>query len=237
MVEDQHSHGTGKNYLAGCEGCKILNRAARAKTRSTPKEKIRDARYESNPKRVAWRNEWMREYRKDPEVLIKQNASAQRSQARRRDRLRERTVAEQDADFDRLHPEGTKACRACGLRLQKEEFARNRCVSSGRAQSCLPCAAKRVKRNFARKFEEVNTSRGVDVWTCVYCEISLDEESREHDHFIPVAAGGSDDFENLVPACFTCNRGVAGKFHSDPWEWLAARFPERIPTLRRVFPD
>jgi 5-methylcytosine-specific restriction endonuclease McrA len=40
---------------------------------------------------------------------------------------------------------------------------------------------------------------------CAYCgnNISLDE--MKIDHFIPQSKGGTDDFENLMPACDICN--------------------------------
>src|SRR3954470_14932938 len=43
---------------------------------------------------------------------------------------------------------------------------------------------------------------------CGYCGVSESSVGGELeiDHFHPQAAGGSDDFENLVYACTTCNR-------------------------------
>ena len=163
MVEDEHKHGTGKQYTPGCDGCKILNRAARAKTRKSPKEKIRNARFNRTPERMAWNREYMRRLREDPEQRLKQNASAQRTQAKRREKLRERTLAEQDADFDRLHPDGVKECRGCGIRLPKESYPRNRSAGSGRGQSCLPCSVFRTQRKYAKQFEDFNNARGLDV--------------------------------------------------------------------------
>ncbi|MBC7818425.1 MAG: HNH endonuclease [Planctomycetaceae bacterium] len=42
---------------------------------------------------------------------------------------------------------------------------------------------------------------------CGYCGVCEDDAGGELtvDHFIPVAAGGGDDDENLVYACFRCN--------------------------------
>lgn len=43
---------------------------------------------------------------------------------------------------------------------------------------------------------------------CVYCAAT---ENIEIDHVLPVSRGGTDDFENLVPACGPCNRSKGAK--------------------------
>jgi 5-methylcytosine-specific restriction endonuclease McrA len=42
-------------------------------------------------------------------------------------------------------------------------------------------------------------------WKCFYCLKPLHVETLTKDHFIPLAQGGSDSIENLVPACLACN--------------------------------
>ncbi len=53
---------------------------------------------------------------------------------------------------------------------------------------------------------------------CAYCKIREGDlagpESFEKDHFIPLAKGGPDDYDNLYYSCASCN-GKAGK--SDTW--------------------
>lgn len=235
MKKPGHKHGTGKNYVPGCDGCKEINRAARQKSKSDPEKRaLENAKAREHRKSSEYRERaasYQRERRKDPEFLLAQNASAQASQARRREKLRLRTPEQCDVDFLKLNPSGSKKCRACRQVLPMTAFARNRCVSSGRAQSCMPCATKRSRRNFGLKFDKFNSGRNVDPWVCIYCDTPLNGESREYDHFIPVSLGGPDDLENLVPACFECNRGVGGKFDSDPWEWLQSRYPHQISRL------
>lgn len=46
-----------------------------------------------------------------------------------------------------------------------------------------------------------------DRFTCSYCGAHPPDVLLEIDHVIPRAAGGSDDMENLVTACWDCNRG------------------------------
>lgn len=48
-----------------------------------------------------------------------------------------------------------------------------------------------------------------DQFTCQYCGATPPEVILEVDHVDPVALGGTDDMDNLVTACFGCNRGKA----------------------------
>ncbi|GMA49354.1 hypothetical protein GCM10025857_07110 [Alicyclobacillus contaminans] len=46
-----------------------------------------------------------------------------------------------------------------------------------------------------------------DNFTCRYCGRTTPQVILEVDHIIPVADGGTNDMENLVTACYECNRG------------------------------
>lgn len=46
-----------------------------------------------------------------------------------------------------------------------------------------------------------------DEFACVYCGAHPPEALLEVDHVHPVAEGGDNDPDNLVTACFACNRG------------------------------
>lgn len=46
-----------------------------------------------------------------------------------------------------------------------------------------------------------------DGFSCQYCGATPPKVILEVDHIDPVAGGGSDDIDNLVTACFSCNRG------------------------------
>lgn len=52
-----------------------------------------------------------------------------------------------------------------------------------------------------------------DNFCCVYCGSRAPIAVLEVDHRIPRASGGSDDDDNLVTACWSCNRG---KFNIPP---------------------
>ena len=46
-----------------------------------------------------------------------------------------------------------------------------------------------------------------DGFQCAYCGKTPPEVSLEVDHVQPKSKGGSDDINNLLTACFNCNRG------------------------------
>lgn len=50
-----------------------------------------------------------------------------------------------------------------------------------------------------------------DGFTCQYCGGRSPEVVLEVDHIVPVAGGGSNDPENLITACYMCNRGKSDK--------------------------
>lgn len=66
-------------------------------------------------------------------------------------------------------------------------------------------------------------------WHCVYCG----RVGSAVDHFWPTNRGGTDDVQNLMPACLSCN---ASKRASEPVEWMRrVGVPEaRIQRLLRV---
>jgi hypothetical protein len=46
---------------------------------------------------------------------------------------------------------------------------------------------------------------------CVYCGRTSKDSVLDIDHVVPIAAGGTNDIENLVPACVECNMGKGAK--------------------------
>ena len=48
-----------------------------------------------------------------------------------------------------------------------------------------------------------------DQFACQYCGATPPKVMLEVDHIDPVAGGGTNDMDNLVTACFPCNRGKA----------------------------
>lgn len=78
-----------------------------------------------------------------------------------------------------------------------------------------------------------------DQFACVYCGRTPPDVTLEADHLIPRAEGGTDDLDNLVTACWDCNRGkgavplsTAPAPVSDDLEERAALIRERERQLR-----
>ena len=49
-----------------------------------------------------------------------------------------------------------------------------------------------------------------DLFTCQYCSEKPPKVPLEIDHLIPVCKGGKNNIDNLITACFDCNRGKSG---------------------------
>lgn len=49
-----------------------------------------------------------------------------------------------------------------------------------------------------------------DNFTCQYCSAKPPKVPLEIDHLKPVCKGGKNNIDNLITACFDCNRGKAG---------------------------
>lgn len=46
-----------------------------------------------------------------------------------------------------------------------------------------------------------------DNFTCQYCNSKPPEVTLEIDHIIPISKNGNNNMDNLITACFDCNRG------------------------------
>ena len=144
-------------------------------------------------------------------------AARQRSRA---EALAARTEEQMLADQARLRPTGAKRCRRCLSSLPLANFSRARRTSDGLADSCRPCSNN--SRHLLRKAMPHWEALGINPRTCTYCGVALDSTAAQlHvDHVVPVAAGGTDDPSNLVPACRSCNCSKGDKPLSD---WLPTR--------------
>ena len=62
-----------------------------------------------------------------------------------------------------------------------------------------------------------------DNFTCQYCGKCVPSVILEVDHIIPVSKGGENSKDNLITACFECNRGKAGNELSQITDTLEAK--------------
>ena len=110
------------------------------------------------------------------------------------------------------------------LRISNEEWARTKAVFLSKnliGEDNKPTAWD--KRQFASDRPLTHIWRLIrerifarDDYTCRYC--GERGKKLECDHVVPVSKGGGHDDENLVTACFSCNRSKRDKLIS---EWRA----------------
>ena len=67
-----------------------------------------------------------------------------------------------------------------------------------------------------------------DAFTCQYCGRSAPEVKLEVDHITPVSEGGKDTKENLVAACYSCNRGRSALSLRDKYIKHTGGFFEKV---------
>ena len=67
-----------------------------------------------------------------------------------------------------------------------------------------------------------------DAFTCQYCGRSAPDVKLEVDHIIPVSEGGTDTKDNLITACYSCNRGKSALSLRDKFTGMSRTFVKRI---------
>lgn len=154
------------------------------------------------------------------------------SNRRSRQRYGLRSDEELTEAFLRKWPSGSKPCVRCREVLPRESFGvdkqrpdgtRRRCRQNG----CFTAHAQEVKK---RRLIASLERRGLPTDRCAYC---LSGPIENADHFWPLARGGVDAVENMVGACWTCNRD---KWHHEPHAWLRSSHPDRAEFFRSIFP-
>jgi 5-methylcytosine-specific restriction endonuclease McrA len=126
---------------------------------------------------------------------------------------------------------GVKFCQTCRNTLPKAEFHRNSAQHDGLQRSCRICMSG---INHARRagLRQASFDRNSWLqlcseyrWCCFYC---FEQKLLTLEHFIPLCLGGSNDLQNLVPACRSCNSSKQGL---DACQWVATKFGNRHPLL------
>ena len=217
--------GTIAGYSAhrrrGESACPACHAANRNRSRESHR------RYRATPAGQVARRESHHRYLATPAGLATSRAATHAA----RDRLRNRTPEECDADFARLRPSG-KPCTGCGELLSAKAFSRNWTSSDGRERRCAPCTVRHRHLKRDRKLRAHWEARGINPAACLYC----DAPASELEHVLPKALGGSDDPSNLAPACPACNHGIGGKHDRHPIEWLRATHPDRLDRIVQLYP-
>lgn len=181
--------------------------------------------------------------RKEPsckECLHANSVDAARRQKLARPRMKpgtpykSRDLHRMDADFARLRG-ATKKCPGCEELVPMAGYARDRNSPDGRQKRCSLNRCAYLSRRLKATTPAVShwISVGITPDRCLYCMVGAFEEI---DHVIPKCRGGSDGPENLAPSCESCNRGAGGKLDIPVLDWLAVRFPDRVPEVVQRFP-
>lgn len=73
-----------------------------------------------------------------------------------------------------------------------------------------------------------------DQFTCQYCGQSPPAVILEVDHIVPVCEGGENEQENLITACFDCNRGKGGTSLKEAPAALAEQMQQNKEKVQQV---
>lgn len=163
---------------------------------------------------------------------------------------------EHEATGQSLRLGSTKGCVEClkmieaNRRSRKNEYRktqRKRFAQNNPEKARLNYRINSHKRRALLKgvlrqtYSKQDLSKKLDLFNCkcAYCCVDLDDKYT-WDHVIPIAKGGSDAIDNLVPACSDCNLNKNAK---NPLEWYEKQsffskdrwnFIESLLTLKPV---
>ena len=101
---------------------------------------------------------------------------------------------------------GTKANRLSHPDRQRDQLRTWRQANPERARMHTN-ARRALILNAPGSYTDVEWRALVEFWsgTCSYCGMS--SHQLEPDHRVPLVRGGSNDIENIIPACRSCNAG------------------------------
>jgi 5-methylcytosine-specific restriction endonuclease McrA len=102
-----------------------------------------------------------------------------------------------------------EACGKRGIKRKKQRKARARPLRRTHAHvaNTMPTGGVMARVSKARRFEVLAR----DGFKCCYCGRAATRAELHVDHFVPIAAGGSDDIDNLRAACADCNSGKSDR--------------------------
>ena len=199
-------HNNKRNQDGLSSWCKLCNKQRYADNQERLNEENK-ARYWADPERARR----IQAERRNPIV----HREGERERALR---YKNRSFQEIAADRARLRPNGKKKCRKCLNEKVFEDYGTNSRLADGLHSECKLC--RQLTPNRLQRIARFK-SRGIYL-ACSYCGGPY-----EHiDHVWPVALGGLDVAENLLPSCSACNFKKSSK---NPWLWLRSIMPRQNP--------
>lgn len=79
------------------------------------------------------------------------------------------------------------------------------------------CDKDKKRKSLSHKHRYMIFER--DNFTCQYCGRKAPDVQLEADHIVPVSKGGSNKPENLITACWECNRGKRAHIIGEDRKW------------------
>jgi 5-methylcytosine-specific restriction endonuclease McrA len=188
--------------------------------------------YESKPSRMAYQREWRRAERKANQELVRErerakyaaNAARYAAQARARravalavdaERVRARDRARYDAKRE-ADPENLRIERRAAERRQYDKnpeayLAKARAKNQKRRarlrDACSPGVTPDQWQDICAEFQDADGNT-----KCAYCDTPC---AVTIDHVVPLARGGRDEPDNVLPACLGCNSGKRDRLISE----------------------
>lgn len=114
--------------------------------------------------------------------------------------------------YQREHRAEIKAARRTWIENNLPSIRAQACLDSGRRRARL--AAAEVNDFCA---EEWLAMQAMHEGRCAYCH---EEKPLAMDHIVPISAGGNHTWNNIAPACKSCN---SSKGNKDMLEWLTEK--------------
>jgi 5-methylcytosine-specific restriction endonuclease McrA len=123
-----------------------------------------------------------------------------------------------------FNQDGQKWCPGCLGFLPLERFSKDMSKRSGLSPRCRDC--RRPHKHIQdRKRQEARSAPGAHCW---YCGVALTRYNRTTDHVVATCRGGSDDAENKVACCRSCNFSKKG-FSVEEFREIRRRQRDHVP--------
>lgn len=226
LGEDAKQHGTITGYTyygCRCDRCKKAQRdyhsstkdaaAARWKTNyAVNRDHILEKSHLYRAANRAAILEQKRAYRlanidKRREYNLQNRDTIAAKQRARRVTNKVRSAEQLVEEQQRLQPDGIKKCRQCKFFLPLSKYYSDLGLADGLSSTCRKCTLLRVSREKLRALRSHWQRENIDPDTCYLCDAPV----QQVDHVYPLALGGQDEANNLMPICAMHNRSKSAK--------------------------
>lgn len=138
-----------------------------------------------------------------------------------------------DKDFERkskFHPKAKYCSKECGNKADYENNKKSYFQNSYAWRKRNPEKVREIYRNNYKKYSvkkraqkkvRIRCHISLKTWKeicnrfgnmCVFCEKKGDWISMSADHTVPLAIGGTNEWQNIQPACLKCNQSKGARW-------------------------